>query len=336
LKPKTIVSVLDSLSAPKDVALTKAVSLARWYESALHVIYVAPSARVGESGGDAGRDDLAMRIMRLADGSGIAGLEVSPAVLSGNPVRAIAEYTARVSADLVVVGKKAQRASGYWSAGSFAAAVGKAVKPPTIAISRVDRSPTDSGSPFRNIVVGVDFSEASFRALDRALVLAQESGGRLRLLHVLEGFPYGSVYSGGRAFRLMQDFRANVAHVDRQLESLIPPDALNWAQIDVATVSGLAHEAIAAAASERRADLVVLGLSRRSRIDEFVSGSTVHRILRRMTSPVLLVPDLAKAAAVETDGEEEDDVRVATPAGALSLRTAVYTNQTREGGASWP
>ena len=70
-------------------------------------------------------------------------------------------------------------------------------------------------------------------------------------------------------------------------------------------------------------------------IEEFVSGSTVHRVLRRMTSPVLLVPGPAKAGPVETAGEEEDDVLVATPAGALSLRTALYANQAREGGASW-
>ena len=290
MKPKTIVSVLDSLSAEKDVALRRALSLAHWYASDLHVVHVGSSNKVGESGGDAIRDDLVKRITRVVEGAGAAGVDVIPAVLSGSPVRAIADYTDRVSADLVVVGKKARRGSGYWSAGSFATAVGKAVKSPTIAIAsghpgRQTRAPSSGISS-----CAIDFSEASLRALSEALVLAQQSGGHLRLLHVLDGFPYETVYSGSRAFRLMHDFRARVARVNRELQSLIPPDALNWAEIDVATVSGLAHEAIVSAASARRADLIVLGLPRRSRVEEVVAGSTVHRVLRRTTSPVLLVP----------------------------------------------
>ena len=210
-------------------------------------------------------------------------------------------------ADLVVVGKKARRSSGYWSAGSFAAALGKAVKSPTIAIPSGLAQPAESGTPFRNILSAIDFSEVSFRALSEALALAQQSGGHLRLLHVLDGFPYETVYSGSRAFRLMHDFRARVARVNRELQSLIPPDALNWSEIEVATVSGEAHEAILAAASERRTDLIVLGLPRRPRLEQFVAGSTVHRVLRRATSPVLLVPGPSTASlfrpADEHDGQ---------------------------------
>ena len=331
MKPKTIVSVLDSLSAAKDVALRRALSLAHWYESDLHVILAGPSNRGSARGAHAIRDELVTRIDRVAKETGTTGVDVIPAVLSGSPTRAIAEYTDRVSADLVVVGKKARRGSGYWSAGSFAAAVGKAVKPPTIAISSGDSLPTESGSLFRNILVAIDFSAASYRALSEALVLVQQSGGRLRLLHVLDGFPYESVYSGSRAFRLMHDFRARVARVDSQLQSLIPPGAMNWAEIDVATVSGLAHEAIVAAASEQRADLVVLGLPRRARMEEFVAGSTVHRVLRRTTSPVLLVPGPATARLARP---AEDDVPFATHAGAFGLH-AVKPDRSPEGGTSW-
>jgi nucleotide-binding universal stress UspA family protein len=307
------------------------LSLAHWYESDLHVVHVGSSNKVGESRGDAVRDDLGKRITRVVEGAGAAGVDVIPAVLSGNPVRAIAAYTDRVSADLVIVGKKARRGSGYWSAGSFATAVGKAVKSPTIAIASGHPWTTDTGTLFRNILVAIDFSEASLRALAESLVFAQQSGGHLRLLHVLDGFPYETVYSGSRAFRMMQDFRTRVARVNRELQSLIPPDALNWAEIDVATVSGQAHESIVSAASARGADLIVLGLPRRFRVEEVVAGSTVHRVLRRTTSPVLLVPG-PTASLVRSAGE--DDLQFATHAGSFGLRTAVEPDGAREGGTS--
>jgi nucleotide-binding universal stress UspA family protein len=328
VKLKTIVSVLDSLSPSPNPALSRALSLARWYESDLHVVHVRPSSRASEDVGDAIH---AERITRVTEGSGADGVNIIPAVLSGSPVRAIADYTDGVSADLVVVGKKARRGSGYWSAGAFAAALGKAVKSPTIAIPS-DYSSTDSGL-FRNVLVPIDFTEVSLRALAEALVLAQQSGGRLRLLHVLDGFPYETVYSGSRAFRLMHDFRARVARGNRDLQSLIPLDALNWSAIDVSTVSGVVHEAIIAAASEQRADLVVLGLPRRSRVEEFVAGSTVHRVLRRTTSPVLLVPGPATVSLVRP--ADEDAVHFAPHAGVFGPSAAVEPDRARKGGTSW-
>jgi nucleotide-binding universal stress UspA family protein len=286
MKPQTIVSVLESSSAAEDVALTRALSLAEWYASDLHVVHIDPS----RGSGDASRNETVRRIDVAVAESGARDVSITPTVLSGSPVPAIADYTGRVGADLVVIGKAARRANGYWSAGSFAAAVGKAVKSPTIAIPSHPAEPAKSGAPFRNIVTAIDFSEASLRALSEALALAQHSGGHLTLLHVLDGFPYESVYSGSRALRLMRDYRAHVARVNRELQSLIPADALNWSEIEVATVYGQAHAAIRAAASVRGSDLIVLGLPRRRRLEQFIAGSTAGRVLRRATAPVLLVP----------------------------------------------
>ena len=50
---------------------------------------------------------------------GAAGVNVIAAVLSGSPVRAIAQYAGRVSADLVVVEKKARHAQRVLVTGLF-------------------------------------------------------------------------------------------------------------------------------------------------------------------------------------------------------------------------
>ena len=211
-------------------------------------------------------------------------------VVDDGPVEAIADTATRVAADLIVVRKDVRRSSGYWRAGSFATAIGKAAGCPTIAVPNDDPRQIPSGAPFRNIVAAIDFSEASFGALSKALALAQESGGRLTLLHVLDGYPYENAYSGSGAFRLMRGFHARVDQANRELRSLIPGEALNWADIDVAAVPGTAATAIVEAAFERRADLIVLGLPRRPRFEDFVAGSTVHGVVRRADAPLLLVP----------------------------------------------
>jgi nucleotide-binding universal stress UspA family protein len=288
--PRTIVSVLDSSDVVKDVAIAWASSLARWHESDLHVVHVHRSGRVTAATGSAGREELVGRIKSIAEASGAAGVNIVPAVLSGRPVRAIAEYSRRVAADLVVVTNRARRSSGYWLAGSFAAALGKAVASPTIVLPDGIQLSVGPGSPFGNIVSAIDFSDASLVALSEALNLAQRSRGHLRLVHVLSGFPYETVYGGGGASRLRPRLATGVARINRELRRLIPSGAVNRTKIDTTTVTGEAREGILTVASRARADLIVLGLPRRSRIEEFVAGTTVHGILRRATSPVLLVP----------------------------------------------
>jgi nucleotide-binding universal stress UspA family protein len=168
--------------------------------------------------------------------------------------------------------------------------LGHSIQAPAIAVPGGHRTVPEPDVLFRNILVPIDFSDVSIRALTAALQIAQHSGGRLRLLHVLEGFPSESIYSGSRAFHLPHEWRTRVTRINRTLHSLIPADALNWSDIDVVTVSGRAHEAIATAASEQNADLIVIGLPRRPRVEEFLAGSTAHGVLHRATAPVLLVP----------------------------------------------
>jgi nucleotide-binding universal stress UspA family protein len=120
-------------------------------------------------------------------------VNVIPTVLSGRPFRAVADYTSRVAADLVVVGHNARLSRNHWSTGSLPAALGKTVKPPTIAIPDAQLPSPNDRAPFRNILCAIDFSEASMRALSEALAVGQQSGGHLRLLHVLDGFPYETI-----------------------------------------------------------------------------------------------------------------------------------------------
>ena len=143
----------------------------------------------------------------------------------------------------------------------------------------------------RTILVAIDFSESSRGALKTALSIAQWSAGRLTLLHVLDGYPYETVYSGSRGLRLRAEQRAHVDAVNERLLALIPARTLSRRDVDVVTVTGKPHQQILALAEKRGADLIVMGLPRRGRIDELLAGSTVQRVVRGATRAVLVVPE---------------------------------------------
>ena len=169
---------------------------------------------------------------------------------------------------------------------------------PTLAVP--DAGPRDANGAFVNILCPTDFSAASAAALRQALVLAQQSGGTLTLLHVLDGFPYETPYSGGAAFRLIGGYRAQVDRISREMRNAVPSDAFNWCHIDTVVVSGVAHRTI---------DLIVMGLPERSGIDRVIMVSTATPVLRSAVCPVLMVR--ASEGAVSRVGAGDT---VATPA----------------------
>ena len=175
--------------------------------------------------------------------------------------------------------------------GLFGKEFARLVACPTLTLPDIrDVANSTAGTSFREILCATDFSPASIAALQRALVLAQQSGGRLTILHVLDGFPYETVYSGFRASRLIDDYRGLVAQVSRELRTVIPQEALNWCDVRTRVVSGVPHRAILSTAVEIKPDLIVMGLPARSALDTVFMGSTTSPVLREAECPVLTEP----------------------------------------------
>ena len=143
---------------------------------------------------------------------------------------------------------------------------------------------------FRRILSAVDFSDASTRALSQALTLARRTAGHITVLHVLEGPRYESAYSGAEARRVITEHGVRVDRFNRALNQLVPDHARLQCDVEVETVSGLPHDAILRTARRRQCDLIVLGLPPQTLLERFVTGSTLSRVVRRATWPVLVVP----------------------------------------------
>ena len=300
-------------SASGEAALRRALALAQWHEAELLVLHVRSGRARRKTSATTSADDPSLeRLVKFISSSNSEGIAVTPVILTGDPTKAVAEYARMKSADLIVVGQDGRRGSRFWSSGVLATDIARAVASPTLTVSKV--AGTDGAASFNNIVCAIDFSAASLRALEQALTLAQQSGGRITLLHVLEGFSYETVYSGSRAFRLIGDYRARVDKVKRELRALVPPDALNWCEVKTEVVSGIPHDAIVATARARNADLIVIGRRERTRLDRIVMASTVSSVLRRARSSVLAVPgpsDVTDVASKATGAERYGDETIA-------------------------
>ena len=273
-------------SAGVKPALARALALAKWHEADLHVLHVR-SRRRGSDGEEAAH----ARLREFVDARNPDGVKFETVILAGDPVAAVADYARHKSPDLLVVDKHGRRASKLWRAGVFAKELARLVASPTLTVpDNHDGANATADAMFREILCATDFSPASIAALKQGLVLAQQSGGRLTVLHVLDGFPYETVYSGSPAFRLIDEYRGRVAQVSRQLRNAIPQEALNWCDVQTRVVSGVPHRAILSTALGIKPDLIVMGLPARSALDIVFMGSTTSPVLRGAQCPVLTVP----------------------------------------------
>lgn len=141
----------------------------------------------------------------------------------------------------------------------------------------------------RQIVVGIDGSERSQRALEWAASEAETRGARLVVVHAWQvpanaygAFPAGSVDRGVFESAAAETLR-------RSLEAVDLPD------LEERLVQGSAVTALLDAAEG--AELIVLGASRRSGLGELLLGSTSRDVTRRTATPVVLVPLRDVAAA---------------------------------------
>jgi nucleotide-binding universal stress UspA family protein len=143
---------------------------------------------------------------------------------------------------------------------------------------------------FRKILVPVDFSEASRKALEQALQLGKVCGAPVELLHVWEPPNYLSpdvmLSMPGWSAISLEEFSVREARkaVQLFLERADHPGLALTTRIDsgepAATILRVAREGY---------DLVVMGTHGHSRLHSFFLGSVAQRVVAESLVPVLTV-----------------------------------------------
>ena len=286
-------------------ALRHALALGRWYDASIVALSIRPTvlqptpwmeypvAMPLEAPED--RERAARSTLEFV--SEIAGTTpVQVLVRDGSVPVEIVRAAAELPADLIVMGTHGLSGFERFMLGSVTERVLRKAPCPVLTVPPAidaERSPTVL---FKTIVCGLDFSPASERALEYALSLAQEAGGRLVLVHALEWFaeeePKLSAHFNVSEFR-----RTLEADARSQMAKLVPESARTWCEAESVIVHGKAYHELLRVAAEKKADLMVLGVRGRSAADLALFGSTAQHVVRQATCPVLTVP-LARKMAV--------------------------------------
>jgi nucleotide-binding universal stress UspA family protein len=138
---------------------------------------------------------------------------------------------------------------------------------------------------YRKILVGLDGSEHSLLALERAVALAKDSGAEVNVLSIEEGLPaYAATVGESDAEREYKEryYREIQEEARRRV-------AEHGVPLRMEVLPGHPAEMLMRWAAERAADLIVIGRTGHSRLQEFFLGSTTDRVVDRAPCDVLVV-----------------------------------------------
>lgn len=138
----------------------------------------------------------------------------------------------------------------------------------------------------REILVPIDFSECSKKALRYAVPLAQQFGATLTLVYVIDFYLSREVEGRMDYAGLARDLRIQGS---RQLVRLIGQDVGRKVMVDTLIREGRPWKEITDAAHERKTDLIVIGTHGRTGLAKTIIGSTTERVVRHAPCPVLVV-----------------------------------------------
>lgn len=138
----------------------------------------------------------------------------------------------------------------------------------------------------KSVLVPIDFSPASEKALVYAQVLCKEFGAKLTVLHVVEPIPEVTA----RSAMLVMESDKVVGRSKKHLEEVLHALGLGAGLVEKALVRvGRSYFEITEAARTLKADLIVISTHGRTGLKHVLLGSTAERVVRYAPCPVLVI-----------------------------------------------
>jgi nucleotide-binding universal stress UspA family protein len=296
-KIERILVALDFSLASME-ALDYAVSLAKQFRAAIHLVHIYPPDEASSVPG-AGHLLLqsAEAIERVNEELTCIHRKHVPTfrpencyVRGGRPYEEIVRLAGEIDAHLIALSTRGYSGLKHLLLGSTAERVVRSAPCPVLVV-RKRKLKSKANQPFaiRTILVPTDFSQCSLAGTEYAAFLARKLSATLRLFHAI--YPYTNYvfidHAGVRASGLAE---AAEETTRQEMDALKQMDFLRGVSVQTKILPGTAVDEICAAASQPDVDLVVTSTHGRTGFRHALIGSVAEHVARYAERPVLVVP----------------------------------------------
>lgn len=280
------------LSAPARHAAERAALVSR--ETAarldlLHVANLAPLERLRQLMGSSPAE-LEARVLdaarsRLIDLAGLIhdrfGVVANPRVAAGALLAELARETDPLATDLLVCGAKGESVIRHFVLGTTALRLLSSTRCPVLVVKQPPHE------PYRQLLVPVDFSASSLRALRLARTIAPRAD--ISVLHVFEVPFEGQLRYAGVDESKIEHYRA-IAHNQawEKLRQLRSSAELDDARVELLVRQGDVSQRILEQEQEADCDLIVIGKHGKDAIEELLLGRVTRHVLTEAQGDILV------------------------------------------------
>ena len=279
-------------------AVDHAIAIARWYDSAITLLYVRPLVPIAPAAPEMlpsvtlsaeDRDELITALARFVPAD--SGVSIEGDVVEGHAATEIVERAKALPGDLVILGTHGRSGFERLLLGSVTERVLRKAPCPVLSVPRQADDGAPVGPLFKRILCPVDLSDCSMRALDYAISMAQEADACLTVLHVLD--LQGAMSEQWRDRLTPPALRKELETLENErrdrLARAIPATVSSFCDVETVIASGTPYREVLRVAGEKHSELIVMGVHGRHAADLLFFGSTTNHVVRQAPCPVLTI-----------------------------------------------
>jgi nucleotide-binding universal stress UspA family protein len=139
---------------------------------------------------------------------------------------------------------------------------------------------------YKRVLVPVDFSEPSRKAVTYAMTIAAQTNAKLFVAHIV---PDRSALNYAFPAETYEAEKQQYASAKREIEKLIPPECADMFDVEMIVKTGRVDAELIGIVKEQGVDLVVMGSHGRTHLGRWFIGSVTERLLRKLPVPLLSV-----------------------------------------------
>ena len=278
----TAILVATDFSASSQLAIRRAAQLGQEHQAMLEILHVVEEPPPGEE--ILPVESLALAEKKLAEtASQFIPDDVMRRYLvaSGKDFVAIIRCARQAQADLIIIGAHGEHTLKDDVFGTTAQKLARKASIPLLVVKQ------PAQAPYRRILAATDFSEASRRVLETALKVAPQA--EIDLLHVCHVWGESRLTMAGASPQERSAYRLQVEKsASAMLGDWVEQIDLNGRRPDLHVRQGHPANLISHMASERQADLVVMGTTGRSVLPYILLGSVAEKVLHSVPCDILV------------------------------------------------
>lgn len=281
-------------SAPSEAAVGHAITIATRFSAGLTVVSVVedpvilpyfPGAASGSQ--DISIDDVKAKLEVLIPAAFRDAHTCRFLVKRGTAEEGLLAAVADDKSDLIVMGSHGRRAFRRWFIGSVAEQMLRRAPVPLLTVSQPEEQRETWAISGGHILYATELPVAETgQGLQIAYDLAQAFNAVLTILHVIDliRVDYGTLYPPPIDHEQLKD--RVLARLRHSVPDLIREDK----RVRTEVREGKPHQVILDTATELNADLIVVNLRSKGRIERALLGATADRVVRVANGPVMSVP----------------------------------------------